>query len=195
MTNNHMLICIGSKSRKALAIKAYNDFTEELRVLFGGDKESGDKLQQKVLVNSLRMRMDACLNVKNNLLLCYQIKDNVKGKIQALDNTKAIYRKLFLDYPSIVDSKADLEAQNNQRDAAIKPIDSEILRLKYKIMENTPKEDVKEENNDDFTGFEMHIKFTQEVLEMQIDRNMSIHSFSVLYNEANKEYSKIKAQS
>lgn len=195
MSGDYLLICNGKAPLiKARAKKAHNKFIEQMQGLFGGEEELIEAIGKDSLIQSLSDKRNALINLKDGLTCVYQVKDNVRGKIEALDKLKATYRKIYFDYPSSVDSNADLNTQKEQTDKVIKPIESEILRLEYKIKELSPKKEKSTENKKP-VGLELHILFTQQVLEMAMfDRNMSVHSFSIIYDQAIKKNEKLKAQ-
>jgi hypothetical protein len=194
---DYMMICKGKSINpfiKVMAKNAYQKFIEELRGLFGGEEELGKMIDLDVLVQGMRIKRQLLTNLHKGLECCYLVKDTPE-KIQALDKLKEQYRKIYFDYPKLVDANADAETQKKQMDIVLKPIQAEVERLEYKIKELSPKptEKPKEEQQ---SGLELHILIIQAMNpEMgYIDRSMSVYSLSQAYESAVKKNNKLKAK-
>jgi len=197
MSGDYLLICNGKAPLiKARAKKAYLKFIEELQSLFGGEEELINAIGKDMLIVSLKIKKVLLINLKEGLLDCYYRKD-VDDKVETLDSLKKTYRKVYFDYPESVDPEADAETQKAQIDSVIKPIESEITRLEYKIKELSPpiKEDSEDKEDKKREGLEFHIMFLQSVSPEHFYRQMSVHDFSEAYNAAVGKNNKLKAQS
>ena len=197
MSGDYMLICNNYKPLiKARAKKAYSKFTEELQSLFGGEEELIEAIGKDMLIVSLKIKKVLLINLREGLLDCYYRKD-IDNKIETLDSLKKTYRKIYFDYPKPVDVDADAETQKAQIDSVIKPLESEITRLEYKIKELSPPVNKEAEDKEDKKkeGLELHIMFLQSVSPEHFYRQMSVHDFSKAYNTAVSKNNKLKVKS
>jgi hypothetical protein len=205
MTDDYMLIC-RSKTRnpfiKRKAKQKHAEFIEDLSELFSGEDVS-KLIDKDVLLQGMRLKLNNAVMLCDALTMCYGLKDEVlrndqivpnTDKIKLMSSLNASYRFRYFDYLKPVDQNVSVEEQNKVIEYNLKPIKSEISRLKYKIKDLTPKQkEVEEEPNN--LGLSLHISFVEAVENNgYLDRNISVSELKLKYDQAIIKNNKLKMQ-
>ena len=191
--NDYMMIVIGKKPLiKSRAKKAYIEFTEELHKLFGGEEDLISAIGKDILIMNIRIRISMLAGLRDSLDWCYSVKSHVKGQIKLLDETKSLYRKIYFDYPKLVDENLSDNDYKDAINSVLKPISNEIIKLQYKVKEISPTKEEKAVKPNENRGIGLHIMFLQSVSPEHFYKEMSVFDFSKAYETAVRKNSKNK---
>lgn len=195
MTKDYLMICKGKvPTFKYKAKKEFEKFSEQLRELFSSE-DLGALIDKDVFIRSLVIKQTILINLREGLISCYYRKD-VGNKVQVLDSLRESYNKAFGNYPCVVDSEGDAETQKEQIEKVIKPIEGEIIRLKYKIQEYSPKDKDSKKVEKEYDGLIPYMEFVEAVLPElgYLSDSITVHRLSKLYKSAVIKDNKLKAK-